>query len=59
MKNWREHLRVVALLLNGLFVLFLLGTGGWLWSMGPLGVPIIVPPVFAVIALAVYRVRRD
>jgi hypothetical protein len=58
MRNWREHLRVVALLLNGLFVLFLIGTRGWFWSIG-FGMPIIVPPVVAVIALVVLRGRRD
>jgi hypothetical protein len=55
--NWREHLRILAILVNGLFALFLIGTKGWWMSMG-LGVPIIVPPVLAIIALAVHRVRR-
>ena len=56
MKNWREHLRLVAILANVLLVMFLIGTKGWFMSMG-LGVPLIVPPVLAIIALAL--VRRD
>ena len=55
-KNWREHLRLVAILANVLLVMFLIGTKGWFMSMG-LGVPLIVPPVLAIIALAL--VRRD
>jgi hypothetical protein len=55
--NWREHLRLLAILVNGFFALFLIGTRSWWMSMG-LGVPMIVPPVLAVIALAVHGVRR-
>jgi hypothetical protein len=55
--NWREHLRILAILVNGFFALFLIGTRSWWMSMG-LGVPMIVPPVLAVIALAVHGVRR-
>jgi hypothetical protein len=55
-KNWREHLPIVAIIANALLVMFLIGTKGWLMSMG-LGVPLIVPPVLAIIALAL--VRRD
>ena len=58
MKNWREHLRILAILVNGLFVLSLIGTKGWWMSLG-LGVPMIVPPVLAIIALAVHRVPRS
>ena len=55
-KNWREHFRLVALLANVLLVMFLIGTKGWFMSMG-LGVPLIVPPVLAIIALALVRRR--
>ena len=55
MKNWREHLRVVALITNVLLVMFLIGSGGWFWSMGGIPVPLIIPPVLAVIALAMIR----
>jgi hypothetical protein len=55
-KNWREHLRLVAILANVLLVMFLIGTKGWFMSMG-FGVPLMVPPVLAIIALAL--VRRD
>lgn len=51
--NWREHLRLVAILINGLFVVALIGWGGSWMSMGLLGLPMIVPPLLAVIALAV------
>jgi hypothetical protein len=54
--NWREHLRILAILVNGLFALFLIGTKGWWMSMG-FGVPMIIPPVLAIIALVVGRVR--
>ena len=55
--NWREHLRVIALIANVLMMLFLFGTRGWFWSMG-FGVPIILPPLLAVVALAVGRRER-
>ena len=50
--NWREHLRVIALIVNGLFVLVLIGSKGW-WVSSGFGVPLVVPPILAVIALAV------
>jgi hypothetical protein len=56
MSNWREHVRVIALILNGLFVLSLIGLRGWAYPTG-FGVPFIVPPLVAVIALAVNRAR--
>jgi hypothetical protein len=57
--NWREHLRMLAILVNGLFAFFLIGTRGWWMSIG-LGVPMIVPPVLAIIALVVvHHVKRD
>ena len=56
--NWREHLRIIAMLANGLFVLLLIGSKGWLMSMG-LGVPLIACPLLAVFALTVKQGRRD
>ena len=56
MNNWREHLRVIALIVNSLFVLALIGSRGW-WISAGFGVPLVVPPVLAVIALAVTRPR--
>jgi hypothetical protein len=54
MKNWREHLRVIALIINLLLVLFLIGSKGWFMSTG-FGIPLILPPLLAVIALTVRR----
>jgi hypothetical protein len=54
--NWREHLRVIALIVNTLFVVALIGSRAWFVSPG-FGVPLVVPPVLAVIALAVGRPR--
>jgi hypothetical protein len=44
----------VALVANVLLVMFLIGSRGWWLSVG-FGVPLIVPPVLAVIALATSR----
>jgi len=52
--NWREHVRVIALFANILLALFLIGTRGWLWSIG-FGVPLILPPLLAIVALSVNR----
>ena len=54
MKNWREHLRFMAIIANVLLVMFLIGAKGWWMSMG-LGVPLIVAPVLSIIALAIVR----
>ena len=54
MKDWREHLRLVAIIANVLLVMFLIGSKGWWMSMG-FGVPLIIPPALAIIALAVVR----
>jgi hypothetical protein len=54
--NWRQHLRMIALIANILMVLSLIGFRGW-WYPMVLGVPMIVPPVLAIIALAL-RVRE-
>jgi hypothetical protein len=34
MKNWRQHLRLVAIIANVLLVMFLIGTKGWWMSKG-------------------------
>ena len=52
--NWREHLRVIAMIANGFFVMLLLGTKGWWLSVG-FGVPLIVYPLVALVALGVNR----
>lgn len=41
----------MAIIANVLLLMFLIGTKGWFMSMG-LGVPLIVAPVLAIIALA-------
>lgn len=56
--NWREHLRLMAILINGLFVMALIGRGGSWMSMGLFGLPMILPPLLAVIALAVNSRQR-
>jgi len=50
--KWREYLRAVALIINILLVVFLIGSKGWWMSMG-LGIPLIVAPLLSVIALSV------
>jgi hypothetical protein len=57
MSNWREHVRVVALIVNLLFVLNLVGSKGW-WLSAGFGVPMILAPILAVLALAVTGRRR-
>jgi hypothetical protein len=52
--NWREHLRVVALIANALLVLFLISSNGWFMSMG-FGIPLITAPVLSILALVVRR----
>jgi hypothetical protein len=49
--NWREHLRVIAILVNGLFVLWLIGVRAWFFAIGDVPIPMIVPPVLSVLAL--------
>jgi hypothetical protein len=46
----------VAIIANVLLVMFLIGSKGWWMSMG-FGVPLIVPSVLAIIALALVRRR--
>ena len=50
--NWREHSRIIAIVANAMFVVLLFGSRGWFISMG-LGVPLIVYPVVALVALMV------
>jgi hypothetical protein len=54
--DWREHLRIVAILANAILVLFLIGTRGWFMSIG-FDVPMVLAPLLAIIALAVKRFR--
>jgi hypothetical protein len=49
--NWREHLRVIAILVNGYFALWLASTRAWFFAIGSLSIPMIVPPVLAVLAM--------
>ena len=57
--NWREHLRIVAIIVNVLFAFALVVTRAWFMSVG-FGIPIIVPPVVAIVGLSVNRVTpRD
>ena len=52
--NWREHLRIIAIIANGLLVMLLIGTKGWWLSVG-FGLPLIVYPLLALVALGVNR----
>jgi hypothetical protein len=52
--NWREHVRVIALIANALLVLFLISSKGWFMSVG-FGMPLITAPVLAILALVVRR----
>lgn len=56
--NWREHLRVIAMVANGLFLILLFGVKGWWFSPG-FGLPVIVYPLLALIALGVNRGDRS
>jgi hypothetical protein len=57
--NWREHLRVVAILINAVFAIWLIGVRGWWWSFGLFGLPLIVAPLLAILALAVNSSQRQ
>jgi len=52
------YLRLTAILINGLFVLTLLGWKAWLMPIGGLGLPVIVPPALALVALALSHRER-
>lgn len=54
--NWREHIRIIALIVNGLSIMLLIGSRAWWMTLG-FDLPLIVAPVLAVIALAVNRPR--
>jgi hypothetical protein len=58
--GWREHLRIVAILVNGLSVLFLVGASGWWMPLEAVAgwTPLMAPPLIAVVALAVNGRRR-
>jgi hypothetical protein len=55
--RWRAYLRLTAILINGVFVLSLIG-GGWWMPLGGLGMPLLVPPLVALIALALSHYER-
>ena len=59
--RWRAYLRLTAVVVNGLFVFWLIGIGGAAYPIGVLGgVPFIVPPLVAIIALVIsHRERSD
>jgi hypothetical protein len=59
MKKWRTHVRAIAILVNGLFALWLVAIEGWWMPIGYLGgMPFIIPPLVAVIALIVTRTNE-
>jgi predicted membrane chloride channel (bestrophin family) len=59
MKRWRAHLRVIAILVNSLFALWLLMVRGWWMPIAYLGgAPFIIPPVVAIIALILTRTNE-
>jgi hypothetical protein len=49
--RWRAHRRVIAVLITGPCVLSLIGMRAWTLPVGGLGMPVIVPPVVALLAL--------
>jgi hypothetical protein len=52
--RWRAYLRLTAIFLNGLFVMWLIGVGGWWMPVDSLGgLPLIVLPMVTLIALTV------
>lgn len=54
MKNWRVHVRILAIIANVMLILFFVGTRGAFWSIG-FGVPLILAPALAIVALVVKR----
>jgi hypothetical protein len=57
--RWRAYLRLTAVLINALFVIWLIGIGGWWYPIGALGgVPFIVPPLVAIVALIISHRER-
>jgi hypothetical protein len=54
--KWRRYLHAGAILVNGLFALWLVAVQGWWMPVGYLGgAPIIVPPIVAIVALILTR----
>ena len=49
--RWLAYLCYTAILVDGLFLMFLIGNRGWFWSIGGSGVPLIVPPALVLVAL--------
>ena len=59
MKPWRGYVRAIAILVNGLFALWLVMARGWWMPIGYLGgAPFIIPPVVAFVALMVTRANE-
>jgi hypothetical protein len=57
--RWRAYLRLTAILVNGLFVLWLIGIRGWAYPIGILGgLPFIAPPLVAIVALIISHRER-
>lgn len=56
--KWRAYLRLTAMLINGVFVLSLIGTKAWFMPLGGLGMPLLVPPLIALIALITSHYQR-
>jgi hypothetical protein len=58
--RWRAYLRLTTVLVNGVFVFWLIGIGGWAYPIGVLGgVPFIVPPLLAIAALIISHRERS
>lgn len=56
-KRWLAFLCYSAILADGLFMWFLIGTGGFFWAIPHTGIPLIVPPAVVLWAL-VLAARR-
>ena len=56
--KWRAYLRLTAILINGVFVLSLIGSKAWFVPLGGLGMPLLVPPLIALIALVASHYHR-
>lgn len=52
-KRWLAFLCYTAILADGLFISFLIGTGGSLWAIPNTSVPMIVPPAVVFVGLIV------
>ena len=57
--RWREYLRLAAIIVNSLFALWLFTVKAWWMPIGYLGgLPFVVPPTIALVALALSRRER-